>query len=180
MLCMQHTLERGRTAGLTVGAGIAAADGTYAAIAAFGVTTLSYLLLGAEGWLKLIGAVVLLYLGASALIRRVPAPAEREMTSSTPKAFALAYGLTLANPPTILFFAAIFGSIADISSRGQSVAFTLGVLTGSMLWWVILTSAIARVAHTLGPNAIQRINLASGAALIAFGIHALGRLIPAS
>src|SRR5882762_753345 len=64
LLCIQRTLDHGRRAGLVFGAGVAAADLTYAAIAAFGVTAISSLLLATAFWIKLLGSALLMVLGA--------------------------------------------------------------------------------------------------------------------
>ena len=62
LLCIHRTLDRGQGAGLVFGAGVAAADLTYAAIAAFGVTAVSAVLLASTFWINRIsGAVLIAY-----------------------------------------------------------------------------------------------------------------------
>ena len=63
LLCIHRTLDHGKGAGLVFGAGVAAADLTYAAIAAFGVTAISSVLLAGTFWIKLIGSLLLVVLG---------------------------------------------------------------------------------------------------------------------
>ena len=63
LLCIHRTLDRGQGAGLVVGAGVAAADLTFAAIAAFGVTAVSSTMLAGTFWIKLVGSLLLAALG---------------------------------------------------------------------------------------------------------------------
>ncbi len=61
LMCIHRTLDRGQGAGLVFGAGVAA-DLTYAAIAAFGVTVVSAALLASTFWINRIsGAVLIAY-----------------------------------------------------------------------------------------------------------------------
>jgi threonine/homoserine/homoserine lactone efflux protein len=173
MLCIQQTLSHGRAAGLAAGAGIALADGTYAAIAAFGVGALAPVLLRAEFWLKIVGALVFLYLGARAITRRARPSTSQNPPGSAPKSLAMAYVLTLSNPPTILFFAGVYGSVANLSGTGQSLLFAGGVLAGSMLWWMLLSAVFGRARHALNPKTIRAANAIAGVILCGFGLYGL-------
>ena len=63
LLCIHRTLDRGQLAGLIFGAGVAAADLTYAAIAAFGLSAAISLLVAGTPWIKLVGSVILIAYG---------------------------------------------------------------------------------------------------------------------
>ena len=173
LLCIHRTLDHGQPAGLTFGAGIAAADLTYAAIAAFGVTTVSSLLLAGTYWIKLIGSLLLLVLGLAIALARPAADSRKTVSGSGLRAFVTAYGLTLANPPTILFFAGVFASVASLARPSQSVIFSTGVFAGSMLWWVILTTLVAKSAALMKPQVMAWINRVSGLVLIGFAAYGL-------
>jgi threonine/homoserine/homoserine lactone efflux protein len=173
LLCMQRTLGGGRTPGLAFGAGIAAADFTYACLGAFGLTAVSSLLLAGGDGLRLAGALVLLYF-AVRILRARPDPAvHKKFDGPLWRGFASAYLLTLANPPTILFFAGLFASIAALSTVEQAAVFALGIFTGSLLWWLALTGIVAGTAAKLAPNVLAWINRLSGLALIGFAFYAL-------
>jgi len=169
---MQHTLQRGRAAGLACGAGIAAADGTYAAIAAFGVTAISAALLAATFWLKVLGALVLIFLGLRIALSR-PGAQAAALDASGWRAAVVVYGLTLANPPTILFFAGIFASLATLTGAMQSFVFSLGVVLGSLVWWLLLTAVVAKAARLLRSPVMLLINRVSGLVLLCFGLYGL-------
>ncbi len=73
VLCIRRTLTEGRAAGLLSGLGAATADAVYGAIAGFGLTAVTDLLVGRQWWLRLLGGLFLCYLGARTLLSR---PAE--------------------------------------------------------------------------------------------------------
>ncbi|MGZ3665238.1 MAG: LysE family translocator, partial [Ktedonobacterales bacterium] len=57
VLCIRRTLAAGRAAGFVSGLGAATADMCYGAVAAFGLTAVSSLLIGQSIWIRLIGGV---------------------------------------------------------------------------------------------------------------------------
>jgi threonine/homoserine/homoserine lactone efflux protein len=176
LLCIHRTLDHGQGAGLVFGAGVAAADLTYAAIAAFGVTAVSSVLLAGAFWIKLAGSLLLVVLGVRIALATPRSENGTGSAGSSRRAFFTAYGLTMANPPTILFFAGIFASVASIASASQSATFAAGVFAGSMLWWVILTTLVSKSAAVFQPATLLWINRISGAVLAAFAIYGLAIL----
>ena len=176
LLCIHRTLDHGRGAGLVFGAGVAAADLTYAAIAAFGVTAISSLLLAGTVWIKLIGSLLLVVLGIRIALAAPHTGNRTASAGSGGRAFLTAYGLTMTNPPTILFFAGIFASVASIASASRSFTFAAGVFAGSMLWWAILTTLVSKSAALLRPPVMLWINRTSGAVLVGFAIYGFATL----
>ncbi len=176
LLCIHRTLDHGQPAGLAFGAGIAAADLTYAAIAAFGITALSSLLLAGTYWIKLIGSLLLIVLGVRIALSKPAADSRKPVAAFGLHAFGTAYGLTLANPPTILFFAGIFASVASLATASRSVIFSAGVFAGSMLWWIILTRLVTKSAALMKPPIMAWINRFSGLVLIGFAAYGLATL----
>jgi threonine/homoserine/homoserine lactone efflux protein len=170
VLCFRRTLASGALAGIASGMGIAVADGFYGAVAAFGLTAISGLLLGYRFWLGLAGAAFLLYLG----IRTLAARPAQEKGEIPPQGLAAAFlstlGLTLTNPPTILAFAAIFAGLGLASSAdyGAAALVVTGVFLGSAAWWLILAGAAARLRHRMGPRLARGINVASGVSILGF------------
>src|SRR5689334_3294106 len=116
LLVIKRTVDRGWRYGFLSGVGVATADATYGAIAAFGLTAVTELLVGVDRWLGIVGGTALLILAAKALR---DARSEDQATASadpgrlaTPiGGWASMVGLTLTNPATILSFAALFASI---------------------------------------------------------------------
>ncbi len=119
MLTMRRAIDRGLAAGLVSGLGIALADATYGAIAAFGLTSFSDLLIDHQRLIRIGGGIALLYIACRILQNaRRPVEARPETTAShgMMRIAGTMYLLTLSNPTTILAFAAIFGGLG-LSSR---------------------------------------------------------------
>jgi threonine/homoserine/homoserine lactone efflux protein len=171
MLTIRRTLDRGARAGLASGLGIASADATYGAIAAFGLTSLSDHLLDHQRLIRLGGGVALLYIGWSILqSARKPVEARRQIgpDRSPARIVGTMYALTLSNPTTILSFAAIFGGLglAIGSSRAEAAVLVASVFAGSMLWWLGLCGTVSKLRTRLTPWWIARIDLAAGAIIL--------------
>lgn len=175
LLVVRRTLEHGHLYGFVSGAGVAAADASYAGIAAFGLTAISSLLLSAQTLLGIVGGLVIAIIGLRTMLTR---PAEIAIDSPRPGligALASIYGLTMTNPLTIVLYAGVFAGIGLAAGSGflDAAVLTLAVLGGSTLWWVLLTSVVAFTRGRLSPRVLTWINRASGAALVVFGVAAV-------
>jgi threonine/homoserine/homoserine lactone efflux protein len=178
LLCFRRTVACGVLTGIASGMGIAAADGFYGAVAAFGLTAISGLLLGYSFWLGLAGGAFLLYLGVKTLIAQ-PVPAEGEQApDSMAASFLSTFGLTLTNPPTILAFAAIFAGLGLASTTDYRAAALIvaGVFLGSAAWWLILAGTAGRLRHRMGARLMRGINVASGLSILGFAAWQLAAL----
>ena len=175
LLVIRRTLAEGQRYGLVSGLGVATADATYGAIAAFGLSAITDVLVNARQVLGLVGGLFLLWL-AWRTIRS--SPTEAATVTTARRGYAGAYlsilGLTLANPMTILSFGALFAGLGVTSgATGDAVLVVAGVLLGSTTWWVVLTTVIGTVRTRVTPLWIHRINLVSGVILGAFAVVAI-------
>src|SRR5919201_2008869 len=142
VLCIRRSLAEGRVVGLVSGVGAATADALYGAVAAFGLTFVSALLVSQEFWLRVMGGAFLCYLGVKTFL--TPPSAQPASTGGTglAGAYTSTLFLTLTNPTTILSFAAIFAGLGVASSGGgypSAGLLVLGVFAGSALWWLFLS-----------------------------------------
>ena len=180
LLVVRRTLADGRLVGLVSGLGVATADATYGAIAAFGLTALSDVLVDWRRGLGIVGGAFLLWL-AWRTLRAVPGDAVAG-PSTARRGLAAAYlstlGLTLANPMTILSFAALF---VGLGVRGGTTAgaalMTIGVFGGSAAWWVVLTSAVGGLRARITPRWVRRINVVSGLLIGGFALVAIATAV---
>ncbi|MEM6449658.1 MAG: LysE family transporter [Cyanobacteria bacterium P01_D01_bin.105] len=76
LLCIRRTLSQGRWIGLLTGLGAATADGLYGVVAAFGLSTLSELLVQNTHYLQFFGGLFLCYLGLTAFFAKPAASSE--------------------------------------------------------------------------------------------------------
>lgn len=176
VLCFRRTVEQGTLAGLASGMGIAVADGLYGAVAAFGLTAISGFLLGQRFWIGLVGGLFLIYLGASALVAKPPMLEDKERIPAARllQAFLATLGLTLANPPTILAFVAIFAGLGlAASDYGGAAWVVLGVFLGSASWWIVLAAGASWLRGRAGPKLFRVMNLVSGLSILGFAFWQL-------
>ena len=177
VLCIRRALRYGRMTGLVSGLGAATADAIYGAVAAFGLTLLSGLLLRAELGFQLIGGAFLLYLGISTFRSKLTPFTPEDNTSPERLPLWVAYSstlaLTLTNPASVLAFLAIFGTLNVASGAGDALWVVIGVFTGSALWWLILSLGVGALAARLGSRFSAAVNWVAGAVLVAFGLWAL-------
>ncbi|MEX2012111.1 MAG: LysE family transporter [Chloroflexota bacterium] len=174
LLTIRRTLAHGQLYGLVSGLGVALADATYAGIAAFGLTAVTSVLVGGRGALGVIGGAVLVWLGARTLVSRPSAAATDAARPGLVAAFASIYALTMTNPMTILSFAALFAALGLSSGTlADAVALTLGVLVGSALWWLVLTTVVGRLRSRVTTRGLTWVNRISGALILAFGVAAI-------
>jgi len=176
VLCIRRTLASGFSIGFLSGLGAATADASYAALAAFGVTAVTALLVEQRLWLRLIGGAFLLYLGVRTLRS---APSARAATAASVTglvtAFASTLALTLSNPMTILSFVGIFAGIGLTVEGGLSGAalLVLGVFVGSAAWWLVLAAGVTALRTRLTPGVLRSVNVLSGLVIVGFGAQAL-------
>lgn len=175
-LCIDRTLARGFLAGVAGGLGTALADAAYAALAALGFAAFAATLGVIDLPLRLFGGAFMLWLGWKSL--RAPAPApeaaaapRRDLLGTAAATFAL----TLANPATILSFAALFAGLGLAAAAGPAAAALVvaGVFSGSMLWWILLSGGVALLRHRLPAAFARWVSRLSGMLLILFGLWSL-------
>jgi threonine/homoserine/homoserine lactone efflux protein len=178
VLCIRRTLSNGRWLGLISGLGIALADAFFGGVAAFGLTSISNLLVDHQQVIRLVGGAFLIYLGVIT-IRSVAAPLDagvQVQRGGYAVALGSTLGLTLTNPLTILSFAAIFAGVGFAEEQRGGVSaglLVLGVFAGSMLWWSVLTAGVVLLRGRLTADRLTWANRLSGAVILTFGVIAI-------
>ena len=152
MVCIQRTLNKGRRVGFVSGLGACAADAVYGGVAGFGLSFVYHFILSQQLWFRLIGGLLLVYLGVRILLSPPPHPDSQVQngTKSLFGAFSTTFLLTLTNPTTIFSFTAIFAAFGAGNLAGHPLAATiliLGVFFGSSLWWLTLSGAVSFWRH---------------------------------
>ena len=145
VLCIRRTLTKGRVSGLVSGLGAATADAFYGCVAGFGLTFVSDLIVGQQGWLRLVGGAFLCYLGLKTFLSRPAEGGASTRESGLLGTYASTFFLTLTNPMTLLSFAAVFAGLGVGSAGGNYVSagvLVLGVFIGSALWWLLLSGGV--------------------------------------
>ena len=179
LLVVRRTIEHGGIYGFVSGLGVAAADATYGAIAAFGLTALTNVLVAAHAVLGLVGGAIIVLIGLRTMATRASGPAQDTQRPGLAAAFASIYALTMTNPLTIVLYAGVFAAIGLGAGGGivDAAVVTLAVLIGSGLWWVVLCSTVAWLRGRVSASALLWVNRVSGAALVVFGAFAIASAV---
>ncbi|MGX1273817.1 LysE family transporter [Streptomyces phaeoluteigriseus] len=144
--------------GVCAALGVAAADGVYALLATVGGSAVAAELHPVLGPLRWASALVLLTLavwGAASAVRRYRA--HRLTTRAAPpppspaRAFLSLLGLTLLNPATVVYFAAlVLGTgTADAVRPVEQGVFVLAAFAASASWQVLLAGSGALLGRAL-------------------------------
>lgn len=184
VLVIHRTLKSGWWTGAASGVGVALADGLYGLAGALGLNMLTSVLIGQQHILRLVGGVVLIYLGGKAFRVKAGALIEPEESKAAPRGLLAAAGsiflLTLTNPMTIIFFSAVYAGISTgtaASLRTEAAVFAASVFFGSLSWWLILSGGVSFFRSRFSLQQLGWLNKASGLAIAGFGIWILVGLV---
>lgn len=174
VLCMSRTLRKGRTAGIISGLGAAAGDTIYGSIAGFSISFIIQFLLREVFWLRLIGGFLLIGIGFLYYFKK-PQSLQEQRNESTHSDFITAFLLNLMNPTVVLSFLALLAALGMGERRPRSLTLILvgGIFVGSMIWWVTLAIATAKLRDRFDDRAMVWMNRIAGLAIGAFGIVTL-------
>jgi arginine exporter protein ArgO len=143
--------------GVGAALGVATADGIYATVAVAGGAALASLIRPLATPLRVVAAVVLLGIALRVAVtawrhfrdptRAVATPALR----TGPRAFGALLGLTLLNPATVIYFAAlVLGQKSSGTASGAaSVVFVVAAFCASASWQLLLAAGGSALGRTL-------------------------------
>jgi threonine/homoserine/homoserine lactone efflux protein len=181
ILCIRRTLSYGLLMGVLSGFGAATADAIYGSIAAFGLTGISNLLINYQDLLRLIGGIFLVFLGLRIYFSKPATKKYNSIETSNMNAYLSTFFLTLTNPLTILSFMGIFAGLGIATSGNNdiknAISIVIGVFSGSMLWWLGLSSVTTLIRCKIALQGLIWVNRISGIIIIVFGLIAFGSLI---
>jgi arginine exporter protein ArgO len=133
--------------GAAAGLGAATADGVYALVAVVGGAAIAGLVAPIAAPLRWAAAGVLLLLAAGTARAAVKKPAERETRPvSAGRAYAGILGLTLLNPATVIYFAAL---VLGRGGSGGGAWFVIGAFLASASWQLLIAGGGSLVGRLL-------------------------------
>lgn len=176
VLIMRRTLTEGLLSGAVAGFGSAIGMALYGSIAGFGLTAVSGLMLTHQRSLKLVGGVLLLYLGYAIARATPPAKAPVSRDAGSVALLAGSFGstlfLTVTSPAVLIYFLTLFANVGLIDKeRSYAAASTLvgGVFAGAAAWWLTLGIIVSLLRSRLKTPWSLWINRCSGATIAIFG-----------
>ncbi|OYX54220.1 MAG: hypothetical protein B7Y93_06990 [Micrococcales bacterium 32-70-13] len=175
--------------------GAATVDGVYATIAVTAGAVIAPLIAQVEEPLRWLSVTVLLVLGVVLALpglrpRSSPVAAAslegdsggadahrgpRVRTTTFRRLFVTVGALTLVNPVTVVYFAALVGSstLAVDAGAAERTVFVLAAFAASLSWQLLLTTAGSLVGRVLtGPTGARVTALVGGALVIALAVRA--------
>jgi len=136
--------------------GVASADGVYAAVAAGAGTVLAPLLVPVVGPLRWASVVVLIglaVLGAAKAVRRYRERRILALQQETPIGARTAYfgmlGMTMLNPWTMIYFAALVLGGSGVTGVGERIVFVVAAFAASASWQLLLAGGGALLGRLL-------------------------------
>jgi threonine/homoserine/homoserine lactone efflux protein len=176
ILCIRRTLEGGRFAGLFTGLGASVGDAFFGLIAGFGLNIVEDFMLDHRTLLKIIGSIVLLYLGINNILKARTNSVVVVSSGTLCYYFLSTLVLVITNPITILAFITLFAGLGLHSgvSYVDAMALVSGVFFGSMFWWFTLSELALLLVGKIKPRYFELVNRAAGILLIAFSIVLVG------
>lgn len=176
LICIRHSLANGFAAGVLAGLGAVVGDGTFAAVAAFGLTALSKLILSWRFVLEIIGAALLIAMGLKTLWvdQDLSGYDKKPGSGRYLQTFSGTYLLTITNPATMMGFAVIFGGVGGLASETTSYSaagsMVAAVMAGSLIWWIFLAWLVSACKKRLTARHLQMINKVTGLLILGFGV----------
>lgn len=172
VLCISRTLAKGRAAGLVSGLGAAAADAFYGSIAGFGISLVIQFLIREQFWIRLFGGILLVLIGVGYYFKPPQKLAENMKAETSHSDFTSTFFLTLTNPTTVLSFLAVLAGLGMSEARASwlTLLLVLGIFGGSLLWWIVLVTAVNRLRDRFNDRSMLWMNRIAGVAIGGFGV----------
>lgn len=183
ILIVETGLRRGFRLAAAAGAGTASADGIYAAVAAVFGTALAGVVAPFATPLRLLAVVLLVAIAWRGLLglrevlgsepdgaATIPDDVEAaERRGSARRTYAVFLGLTLLNPVTVTYFAALILGLATTGAGPlEKGAFVAGAFLASLSWQSLVAAVGALLHRRLSPRLRAGVILLGNAIVLAF------------
>lgn len=170
-LTIQRTLESGFQMGLLTGLGSSAADIIYACVGIFGIRFIMEFLSEYQFIIRILGGIFIAVFGIC-ILRKKPQVAGGQDENGTPVfCFLSSFLAALLNPVAVLSFLAAFTAfgIEENLSVWQGMELILGILAGTLCWWLLLSGMAAYFRHRITDRIYQWLNCILGGFMLIFG-----------
>lgn len=182
VICIQRTINKGRTSGFVSGLGAAVADTIFAAIAGFSLTYIISFIEERQLIIEFVGGIIVIILGLKTFYTNPVSQLKRHKRKKNKliEDFISVLLLTSTNPFAIFFFVALFaaaGIVHHNQSFGQSSVALVGVFLGGTIWWYALTSFVNMFRHKFRLKQLWWINKIAGAVILLLGVLAIVNVV---
>jgi threonine/homoserine/homoserine lactone efflux protein len=173
VLCLTTGLQAGFTPALGIGLGAAIVDGFYALLAGFGIAAL--LTGDVRAWVQVIGGAALVFIGIR-IARSARSAAEFSTTTTTRSfggALRLSLAATLANPLTIVSWAAAFAGVVpalDLTRLETLALLPPAIAAGTLAWFTLVSTAAAYARRLARERVLRAASIAGGVVIAGLGV----------
>jgi threonine/homoserine/homoserine lactone efflux protein len=174
VLILRTGVRRGLRAAAAAGAGAATADLVFATVAMLFGAAASALLAPILPVARIVAAAALALIAIRGLLA-APQTIDRESGGpGTRNTYLLFLGLTLVNPPTVIYFVSLAIALPEVSADLASrAAFVVGAFLASLSWQEVLAITGAMLHGRLSPQ-LQRITaIVSSVIILALAVRIL-------
>lgn len=173
LVLVVHSANRGVREGAFTAVGVVTGLTLHALLAAAGATALLVSAPGALTVVQLLGAGVLLWMGAS-MLRAIPSTepdVTEDIESRARGGYARGFVTNATNPKALLFFAAILPQFIGHGDGAEvrTVALCAVVVLGAGLWWAVTIALVRLFGFHRSLAADRNITILGGIALLIIG-----------
>jgi len=178
VLCVQRTLNKGKSSGFSSGMGIATADTIFALIAGLGISFIIHFLSEQQLIIKIIGGVVITFIGLKIFITNPVKQLKKHRREGKTlfEDFISILFMALSNPFTVFLYIAIFAglNLQNISAGYSSALLVVtGVFVGASISWFTISTVINHFRAKIRLRKLMLINRIAGITIILFGVFAI-------
>ena len=178
VLCIQRTLNKGKSSGFSSGMGIATADAIFALIAGLGISFIIHFLSEQQLIIKIIGGLIIEFIGLRIFIANPVKQLKKHRREGKNlfEDFISILFMALSNPFTIFLYIAIFAglNLHDVSSGYSSALLVVaGVFMGASLSWFTISTVVNHFRANIRLRRLMWINRIAGITIILFGVFAI-------
>lgn len=179
ILCLRRSIHYGPLIGFFSGLGSATADFFISIIAFWGLSYIMDIIVYYNNPIRIASSLFLMGIGLYLLTHS----SKKSPGSKGPKTVARSYFsiffLTLSNPVTIPFFAAIFTGLGIGIAKNSTYLFGLAcsVACGAATWWALLAGVITAIQPRITYDIIHKINTLCGIIIFASGLITIIRIL---
>lgn len=176
ILLLQEGMTRGLRRGLPAAAAVATVDVLYCAVAIAAGSLAGPIMKGWTPWPQILGGIAVIALGVHGLLNnRRPRTLEMGQasvrSSTSGQRYLLFLGLTVLNPATLVYFAAIMTGLKQLTnSPPTATAFAIGVGVASFAWQGLLVVLGAGLQRKTGPAFRKWTAIIGNGVVVALGI----------
>lgn len=171
--CIKKSLQNKNYGGHIAGLGAATADGLFALIAAFGLTTISAFILKNEFSIHSLGGLFLMAVGLKEIGSKISL---KNGIENNKKDFFSGFTIALASPFVIFSFLALYALLGLGRIGGNyslSLLLTASTFFGALTGISLLNVVVIRYRNKIDPGTINQINRVLGIIIFGTGAYLL-------